>query len=166
MESTYTYPELQTWLSVYLKKRNNKRFQDLEGLPWSMKAIAKEQGRIRWINCAEGRMTKRIQDMQTSFVCNRGLTYTEDHWMRDFIRKLIALTHEQWLGCNLMKHHRTEGSIVPKAKEELARELDKLLDTDIHNIIDNNRWMLMDPSDRAVMSMRETKYAIFELEAA
>ena len=41
------------------------------------------------------------------------------------------------------------------------------MDTDIHNIADKNRWMLdMDPSDRAVMSMRETHYAIFELKAA
>jgi len=55
-----------------------------------------------------------------------------------------------------MKHHRTKGSIALKTKEELARELDKLLDTDVHNIADKNRWMLdMDPSDRAVMSMQE-----------
>jgi hypothetical protein len=66
-----------------------------------------------------------------------------------------------------MKHHRTEGSIALKTKEELARELDKLLDTDIHNIADKNRWMLdMDPAGIAVMSIRETQYAIFELKAA
>ena len=54
-----------------------------------------------------------------------------------------------------------------KTKEELARELEKLLDMDIHNIADKNRWMLdMDPPDRAVMSMRETQYAIFELKTA
>ena len=56
-----------------------------------------------------------------------------------------------------MKQHRIEGNIALKTKEELARELDKLLDTDIHNIADKNRWILdMYPSDRAVMSMRET----------
>ena len=66
-----------------------------------------------------------------------------------------------------MKHHRTERSIALKTKEELARELDRLLDTDIHNIADKNRWILdMDPADVAVMSMRETQYAIFELKAA
>ena len=79
----------------------------------------------------------------------------------------MALTHEQWLGCNLMKHHRTKGSIAPKTKEELARELDRLLDTDIHSIADKNRCMLdMDPSDRTLMSMQETQYAIFDLKAA
>ena len=86
--------------------------------------------------------------------------------MRNFVKKLMAPTHEQWLGHNMMKHHRTEGSIALKTKEELAREFDRLLDTDIHNIADKNRWMLdMDPADVAVMSIRETQYAIFELKA-
>ena len=86
-ESTYTHPYLHTWLIVYLKKRNNNIFQDLEGLPRSMKTITEEQDRIEWANVLEGRMTKRIRDMQTMYMCNRGLTYTDDHWMRDIIKK-------------------------------------------------------------------------------
>ena len=66
-----------------------------------------------------------------------------------------------------MKHYRTEGSISFKTKEVLARGLDRLLDADIHNIADKDRWMLdMDPVDVAVMSIRETQYAIFKLKAA
>ena len=53
-----------------------------------------------------------------------------------------------------------------KTKGELAREIDRLLDTDIHNIADKNRRILdMDPVDVAVMSIRETQYAIFKLKA-
>ena len=67
-----------------------------------------------------------------------------------------------------MKCHRSKGSsIVIKTKEGLARELDRLLDTDIHSIAGKNRWVLdMDPSDRVVMSMQETQYVIFELQPA
>ena len=85
MDSTVTHIDLQTWLIVYLRKRNNKIFQDLEGLPRSMKIITEEQDRIGWAHFAEGRMMKRIRDMQTMYMCNRGLTHTEDHWMRDLI---------------------------------------------------------------------------------
>ena len=87
--------------------------------------------------------------------------------MRDFIKNLMALTYEQWLGRNVMKHHPTEGSIAIKMEEELARELDRLVDTDIHNIVDTNKWIMdMDQSDRAATRMRETQYAIFELKEA
>ena len=101
------------------------------------------------------------------YMCNRGSAYTKYHWTRDFVKNLMSLTHEQWVGQNLMKHHCTESSIAIKTKEELARELDRLLETDIHNIAEKNRWMMnMDPSDRIVMSMQETQYATSELKAA
>ena len=39
-----------------------------------------------------------------------------------------------------------------------------MLATDIQNTTEKNRWMLdIDPSDRVVMIIRETQYAIFEL---
>ena len=54
-----------------------------------------------------------------------------------------------------MKHHRTEDEIAIKTNEKIARELDRLLDKDIFTITDNDRCMLdLDPSDKAVMSMR------------
>ena len=77
--------------------------------------------------------------MQTMHMCNRVWTYTDGHWTRDCVKNIKALTLEQWIGCNLMNYHHTEGSIVLKTKEELARELDQLVDTDIHNIADKNR---------------------------
>ena len=51
-----------------------------------MKTITEEQDRIGWANFAEGRMTKKIRDMQTMYMCNRGSAYTEDHWMIDLIK--------------------------------------------------------------------------------
>ena len=55
-----------------------------------MRSIAEEQDRIGWIHFTEERMTKIIRDMQTMYMCNRGSTYTENHWMRDFVKKTIG----------------------------------------------------------------------------
>ena len=41
-----------------------------------MRSIAIEQDRIGWAHFAEGRMTKRIRDMQTMYMCNSGSAYT------------------------------------------------------------------------------------------
>ena len=51
-----------------------------------MKTITEEHDRIGWANFAEGRMTRRIRDMQTIYMHTRGSTYTEDHWIRDLIK--------------------------------------------------------------------------------
>ena len=64
-------------------------FQDLEGLPESMRSISEEHDRIEWANSADRRVTKRIRGMQTMYIYTRGTPYTEDHWMRDFIKNMM-----------------------------------------------------------------------------
>ena len=71
-------------------------------------------------------MTRRTRDMQTVYMGNLDATYTVDHWMRDFVRKLMGLSHETWLARNLMNHHKTKGMIAIKTKEQLLREADKI----------------------------------------
>ena len=93
-------------------------------------------------------------------------TYTVDHWMRDLIKQLLNLSHEQWLAKNLMKHHHTKGAIAIKTKKQLARQLDKLLDKDIHNIQDRDRWLLdLQQSDIGEMSLRQLQYTVFTLRS-
>ena len=112
MESTYMDQDLKVWLLIYLRGRGRTRFQDLPGLPDKLKGIAKEQDDIGWGRFTEGRVSKRIRNMQTAYMINGDSTYTEDHWMRDLIKHLLNLSHEQWLARNLMKHHQTKGAIT------------------------------------------------------
>ena len=160
-------PDLKKWLIIYIRRRNKRRFQGLDGLPESMMSISEEQDRVGRANFAEGKVTIRIRGMISMYMCNRGIMYMEYHWVRDFIKNLMCLPHEQWLGLNLMKHHRTKGTIGINTRGQLARELDSLLDKDIHNIAEKYGWMLdLDTSDKAVVSMWELQYTVFELKAA
>jgi hypothetical protein len=57
-----------------------------------------------------------------------------------------------------MKDHCIKGAIVVETKEQLARELDRLLDKYIHSIAKKDKCMLVvDTSDRAMMKMREVQ---------
>ena len=92
-----------------------------------MRFIAKEQDTIGWTSFAEGRVTKRIRDIHTDDVIYIGVldaAYTVDHWMREFVRKLMGLSHKIWLARNPTKHHKTKGTIAIKTKEELLKEAD------------------------------------------
>ena len=53
-----------------------------------MRLIAKEQAAIGWTIFAEDRVTRRNRDMQALYMGNLNATYTVDHWMREFVRKL------------------------------------------------------------------------------
>ena len=87
--------------------------------------------------------------------------------MRDLIKHLLNLSHEQWLARNLMKHHHTKGMLAIQTREKLASELDKLLDKDIHNIPARDRWILdFQEPDIDEMSIRQLQYSVFTLRAA
>ena len=107
-----------------------------------MRLIAEEQDAMGRTKFAEGRLTKRIRNMQTMYMGNLDVIYTVDHWMRDFVRKLMGLSHKTWLARNLMKHRKTKGMIAIKTKEELLREADNIAQQCSLNIEEKYSWLL------------------------
>ena len=100
------------------------------------------------------------------YMCNKNVTYTVDHWMRDFVWKLMGLTHEGWLGRNLMKHHKTKRMIAIKTKEELPRETDRVAQQSLLKINEKYSWMWdLEAAAYAKMGCTEVQYSIFELGA-
>ena len=86
-------------------------------------------------------------------MCNHGVTYTMDYWIKGLIRQLMSLSREEWLARNLMKHHDTQGAIALETKEELIRELEKLLNKTLQTIEERNRWILdLDVTNTVLMS--------------
>ena len=82
------------------------------------------------------------------------------------MRKLARLTHEGWLGRNLMKHHKTKGMIAIKTKEELLKEADKVTQQSSLIIEEKYSWVLdLEAAAYAEMCCTEVQYSIFELEA-
>ena len=165
MGSTYTHPVLEKWLPTYLRGQG-KSFQHLPNLPKVMRFIAGEQDAIGWTSFVEGRVTRRIRDMQTVYMGNLGATYTVDHWMRNVVRKLMSISHETWLARNLMKHHKTKGMIAIKAKYELLREVDRIAQQCSLNAEEKYSWLHdVESVAYAEMGCTEVQYLIFELEA-
>merc|ERR1711966_157720 len=97
---------------------------------------------------------------------NLDATYTVDHWMKDFERKMMGLSHDTWLARNLMKHHKTKGMIAIQTKEELLREADKIAQQCSLSIEEKYSWLLdVKSAAYAEMGCAEVQYSIFELEA-
>ena len=109
---------------------------------------------------------KANQDMQTMYIGNLDATYTVDHWLRDFVRKLMGQSHKTWLARNLMKHHKTKGMIAIKTKEELLREADKIAQQCLLKIEEKYSWLLdVESTVYAKMGCTEVQYLFFGLEA-
>ena len=161
MSSSYTHLLLEKWLTTYLKGQG-KSFQLFPNLPKAMRCIAEEQDAIGWTSFAEGRVTRQIRDMQTVYMGNLDATYTVDHWMKDFMRKLMGLSHDTWLARNMMKHHKTKDMISIRTKEELLREADKIAQQYSLSVEEKYSWLLdVESAAYAKMGCAKVQYSIF-----
>ena len=76
--------------------------------------------------------------------------------MKGLVGKLLEMTHAQWIFCCISKHHRTKGSLVLKANEDLFREIERQLDMGVDYAADKDKWMLeLDPVQLASFSLAE-----------
>ena len=86
--------------------------------------------------------------------------------MKDFVRKLMGLSHDTWLARNLMKHHITKGMIAIQTKEELLREADKIAQRCLLSVEEKYSWLRdVESAAYTEMGCAEVQYSIFELEA-
>ena len=90
-----------------------------------------------------------------------------DSWLKDFVSKLLAMTHSQWLFRVITKHHRTKGTLVLARKEDMLKEIERQLDMGVDAIADEDWWMLeMDVDHLWDTSLVEQQYWIHVVEAA
>jgi hypothetical protein len=48
-----------------------------------------------------------------------------DSWMKGLITRLVAMTHFQWIYCNITKHHHTHETIKLRERRQVVQEIEK-----------------------------------------
>ena len=77
------------------------------------------------------------------------------------------MTHAQWIFRCITKHHRTKGTIVLKATEDLLQEVERQLNMGADNVSENDRWMLeLDMHQVSSFSLADKQLWIHAVEAA
>ena len=77
--------------------------------------------------------------------------------MKGFVSKLIAMTHAQWIFRCITKHHHTKGTKVLAIQEDLMREIERLLDTGVEGVAQEDRWLLEIDQDSLLSYLVEDK---------
>ena len=112
-------------------------------------------------------MAKNVREIQERFLSQEDTQLTADSWVKGLVTKLLEMTHAQWIFRCISKHHRTKGSLVMKANEDLLREIERQLDMGVDCIAGKDKWMLeVDPVQLANFSLKEKQYWLYEVEAA
>ena len=89
---------------MYLRHKGTLRFQDIVHLPPDWKQYATEQDAIGWDNFLIGMVGSSIHSIVRCHLVRTSQPMTAEDWIRLLIKKLLRITHRQWLYRNAVVH--------------------------------------------------------------
>jgi hypothetical protein len=114
-----TDPELIYWIPKYLLMRNDKPFAQLGYMSEKMRSLAESQDRIGWCYFTEGYITTHFYDIQRFHLSMSSSYLNGSDWTKQFISKLLQLTHSQWIYRNISLHDKKQGYLQHKQSANL-----------------------------------------------
>ena len=171
--------ELEKWMQnehLYLRARTRSSFENLAHLvprascitmSSNMKAVARAQDIIGWVNFLEGKITGHIKSMQRIHLMQSSSRLNSDDWIKKFLAHLVRISHTQWIFRNLTLHDKQHGHLALLKREELAQELIKLQALDPSDVPPESRFLLdFDVSDLAEGDIGRQELWISTMRAA
>jgi hypothetical protein len=168
-----THPEIAFWVPLYLKARGRERFENLVNykrnlsMSSQMKMVAIGQDKIGWHHFLEGKITGHFRGMQQLYLKTRPSRLNAEDWVKQFIYKLIKISHTQWIFRNLTLHDRQHGHLATLRRETLAEEMERLHDLAPEDVPEESRFLLdFDPDDLAEGDIPNQEHWILAMRAA
>jgi hypothetical protein len=120
-----TDPKLAYWIPKYILMQGDKPFLTLGYMSPKLKALAESQDRIRWRNFTEGHISTHFYEIQTFHLAMSSSFLNSTDWTKQFITKILQITHSQWIYRNISLHDKHQGYLHHKRAEELTKEMSR-----------------------------------------
>jgi hypothetical protein len=121
-----TDPELIYWIPKYILMRNDKPFSQLGYMSKQMHPLAESQDKIRWRNFTEGYISSHFYNIHRFHLLMSSSYLNSSDWTKQFITKILQLTHLQWIYQNISLHNKHQGYLQNKQSEDLLQEIAEL----------------------------------------
>jgi hypothetical protein len=137
-----TDPELIYWIPKFILMRDNKPFFQLGYMSDKMRALAASQEKIGWQNFTEGYISWHFYNIQQFHLLMSNNFLNSSDWTKQFITKILQITHSQWIYCNISLHDKRQGYLCTKQLEDLVQEITELSEHSPDKVPENCRFLL------------------------
>ncbi len=137
-----TDPELIYWIPKFILMQNNKPFSQLGYMSNKMRALTENQDKIGWRNFTEGYISSHSYNTQRFHLSMSNNFLNSSNWTKQFISKLLHITHSQWIYRNISLHNRQQGYLRNKQLEDLLQEITKLSDLSPDEVPESCQFLL------------------------
>ncbi len=108
--------------------RGDKPFSELGAMSAKMLALAKSQDIIGWRNFTEGRISTHFYEIQQFHLAMHSSYLSGANWTKQFISRILHITHSQWIFRNISLHDKSFGYIHNKQLGDITCKIDELAD--------------------------------------
>ena len=137
-----TDPELGYWIHKYILLRGSRLWSEMEGMSEPMRDLARSQDTIGWRRFMEGHITTKIYDRQNFHLQISSSRLNATDWTKQFITKLLQITHSQWIYRNISLHDQTNGYLHNKNIKDLSEEIHRLSELEKDEVPKESQFLL------------------------
>jgi hypothetical protein len=162
-----TDPEIAYWIPKYILMRGDKPFADMGAVSPGMKALAQSQDNICYPNFMERYILIYFYKIQNFHLAMSRSFLNGANWAKQFISKLLHVTHSQWIFCNISLHSKINRYIHKKKSEEIVLKLESLAGTAPEVVPAKSQFLLeINFSNITKSHIESQKYWILAVNAA
>ncbi len=122
--------------------QNDKQFTQLGYISKKMRALADSQDKIGLGHFTEGYISTHFYNIQRLHLLMSSNYLNGADWTKQFISKILQLTHSQWVYRNISLHDKRHGYLWNKQSESLLQTIADLSDLSPEEVSDNSRFLL------------------------
>ena len=159
--------EVAFWIPRYIKMRGTKCMSDMGHMSQQMRALARSQDIIGWRNFMEGRISREFLDIQNLHLGLGNHRINGEQWIKQFISKILHVTHSQWIFRNFSLHDKQKGWLRRKELNDVMTKIDELRETAADSVPKGSEFLLEMDYERLMNSDIHSKtYWVVATEAA
>jgi len=162
-----TDQELAYWIPKYILMRGDKPFEEMCAMTPRMKALAQSQDKIGYRNFMEGCISIHFYEIQNFHLAMSSSFINGDDWAKQFISKILHITHSQWIFRNFSHHDNRHGYLLKKKADEITIELESLAGLAPEDVPAESRFLLeINFSDLNNSNVETQQYWILAINTA
>jgi hypothetical protein len=105
--------------------------------------LARSQDVIGWRNFTEGHISIHFYDIQHFHLAMHSSYLSGADWTKQFISRILHITHSQWILRNILLHDRSFGYIHNKQLGDIISTIKELADTAPNSIPLESQFLLL-----------------------
>jgi hypothetical protein len=162
-----TDPEILYWIPKYILMRGDKPLSAMGHMSPQFKALAASQDVIGCMEFTEGHISTHFYAIQSFHLTMSSSYLNGEDWTKQFISKILQITHSQWIFRNVSLHNRTQGYLRNKWADEILHLINDLLEVSPEEIPENSRFLLeINFSDLKKAHLETQTYWTLAMDAA